>query len=344
MSATGRASPNTPPKKVKSSGTLPSTTAVKKLPPPLDEVELVDDAVKVVGKVEGAEALMPAIAVMEGVDKVTVPILKYLGSGMPSGVVLTECESAKDKAATRQELAKALLILDRGRLARLTPFLGADPAARAERRRLNLTAIARMLSGLMDALEAPLDSKPDGKSERVLIATSEEDRAYSSTEFSVDNMKDNMRMLHKMYNMKVRPWDLATHSSIKKVHYAANVDEVFPDPRRVPLESMRQHATDTGYTLLHRLVHTFLAVVVGKKVGLFRDEGAGVLAGYADQWANAEPAKEMLAELAELRDRLPSCTCRCTRRRWCARRRRSRSPWCTQRSRSTPCRRRWRRS
>jgi len=105
------------------------------------------------------------------------------------------------------------------------------------------------------------------------------------------------------YNLKFHAWELPTLGGFKKIAYAVLVDEVFPSPDRVTLESLRRDKSDTACTLFRRLMFGVVVVAAGAKVKLtVRDDGAGALAGKPPQWMHGEQASELVKEVDELRD------------------------------------------
>jgi len=123
---------------------------------------------------------------------------------------------------------------------------------------------------------------------------------------TMDEMKAQVALVKSMYNISVRTFQLARLGPSKKVMYAVKVDETFPSPDRISLESMRRSAHDKPLTLFKRLCWTFVVCAAG--VGIrssTRDDDAGYFsASFVSQWANAERCRDMFDEFDEIADAL----------------------------------------
>jgi len=99
---------------------------------------------------------------------------------------------------------------------------------------------------------------------------------------------------------------MATVSQLKRIGRWVVSEECYPDPNRYPFTEMTAVSADGNLVKFRRmlmgcvLVTAGVVVMVGK-----RDDGAGakdLKAPHRPQWANANVARDLLAQLEEKRD------------------------------------------
>ena len=113
-----------------------------------------------------------------------------------------------------------------------------------------------------------------------------------------------MKLVRTMHNIRLRWHDLPKFAMLKRIMFATKINEEWSRPDVVSLEMMRRQKSDKAITLMRRLLwgHVVCAAGTGIKPEV-RDDGAGyVSAKYAAQWASAEQARNLCAELEEVRD------------------------------------------
>ena len=262
-------------------------------------------AKEILEKADGM-ALKDAIGELEGATEVTVTVLACLGSGTAKGKMIRSCKDADDEVATRVAIVKRLLEIDT-RLVRIVP----KQSNKLERARLAGLELGRRVTTLVDKAIRSLGGGGGVGTDGSITLVNEDEKSYTMSSYTVDEMKDQLRLLRKMYNITVRQHELPTLSGLKKIVYAIKIDECFPDPLRVTLESMRRDPSDKPLTLWKRIVYgTFTASAgVGVKEGT-RDDGAGWVEGFPAQWFNAELGVELTKELEEVSAASPRPACR----------------------------------
>ena len=121
-----------------------------------------------------------------------------------------------------------------------------------------------------------------------------------------DEVKELLSLLKVMYNVRLSAHEIPKLSVLKKIMYATKIEEVFPNPDRISMESMRRTAKDSPITLLGRLVWGTVLCAAGAGVkDTQRDDEAGWFSSkYPSQWCNAMRAKDLMKEVDEVRDQL----------------------------------------
>ena len=121
-----------------------------------------------------------------------------------------------------------------------------------------------------------------------------------------DEVKELLNLLKVMYNIRLSAHEIPKMSVLKRIMYATKIEEVFPNPDRITLESMRRTAKDSPITLLGRLVWGTVLCAAGAGVkDTQRDDEAGWFSSkYQSQWCNAMRAQDLMKEVDEVRDQL----------------------------------------
>jgi len=260
-----------------------------------------------------ASALAEAILKAEGVPKVTATILVMMGLGIPT-LVLSECTTAESKAKSRREISAALLAEDEEALLKEYGGKGSTNARKVKA----MTTISRLVAAVVEealyqkeqslsvaAAPAAGDQKPN----LVLQQESEEDRGYVLTEYRTNDVKTNVTVVLKMYNLRLRQHFMPTHHVMKCLAHWWQVEQCWPDPARLPLSKFKRDADDTALLLFKRLVYGVLVVAAGAGVPAgIRDDGAGNLRKHVPQWANGNQLNELLLELEECQSKMDEAT------------------------------------
>jgi len=121
-----------------------------------------------------------------------------------------------------------------------------------------------------------------------------------------DEVKELVKLIKTMHNIRLRWHDLPKFAVLKRIMFATKINEEWSRPDIIGLEMMRRQKSDKPMTLFRRLVwgHVVCAAGTGIKTDV-RDDGAGYVgAKFAPQWASAEQARNLCAELEEVRDEL----------------------------------------
>ena len=261
----------------------------------------------------GASALAEAILKAEGVPKVTATILVMMGLGIPT-LVLSECTTAESKAKSRREISAALLAEDEAALLKEYGGKGTLDARKVKA----LTTISRLVAAVVEEAlyqkeqslsVAAAPAAGDQKSNLVLQQESEEDRGYVLTEYRTNDVKTNVTVVLKMYNLRLRQHFMPTHHVMKCLAHWWQVEQCWPDPARLPLSKFKRDADDTALLLFKRLVYGVLVVAAGAGVPAgIRDDGAGNLRKHVPQWANGNQLNELLLELEECQSKMDEAT------------------------------------
>ena len=252
-----------------------------------------------------ATVLGPSIATVEGVGAVGLPVLSMLGVGSAktAGQILAEAGSAKAKATLRESYAEELFDAD----ASLDVLLGTGGNAAADRARA-LVAIARMLAGIVSQCQLATQrsiGSPGGVAPLQVVAETEEERTQAMPGYATDTVKEQKERLRKMYNIRLRPFQLPKHAVLKKVAYWVKEEGQWPDPTALPLSKFKMDPTDSKQTMFERKMYATMTVAAGETVPAgVRDDGAGATTGFGVQWLNGELGQDLLVELSEHRDRL----------------------------------------
>lgn len=252
-----------------------------------------------------AASLLPAIAAMEGVEKLTAIVLRSLGMGSSSGMRLVDCDSAAEATKERLLVANELVALD----SRLGD--GAFGATDADRAKNTVLSVARLVSVLVDALKEKdgdaAASKHGNNTTSYVVTQTEEERGFTLPAFGEDEIKKQKNVLGHMYNMRgTKPHNMPTLAGMRKIAYWVKNETCWPDPGRVSLESMRRAPTDSALLRFRRIVYGVAVVAAGEKVSDgTRHEGAGGAKKFATQWADGDILEDLMLELMEAGDRLP---------------------------------------
>ena len=122
-----------------------------------------------------------------------------------------------------------------------------------------------------------------------------------------------MKLVHKMYRIALRHTELPSVGAMKKIMYATRIEEVFPDPARVSLESMRRDPSDKPVRLFARLVIGVGVCAAGAACKpSIRDDGAGVYEkNLPAQWLSMVQVQELLKSIDEvsMHGSLAVCAC-----------------------------------
>ena len=227
-------------------------------------------------------------------------VLQNLGSGTPSGVVLTGCVTAVELAKARKEMSKAIYLC--------------DPKAQTlgDTERGRLLEVERRLGALLECLKAsrapPLASAPalkaTGEHVSYVVQKSEEEREFSMNQWTSDDVSDQLEAILRMYGLNLRPHERPSLSQQKKICYWAIKEGVFADANRVPLSGLKFDKFDDSLLCFRRLCMGHLVAGAGAVIqaGL-RDDGAGNVPGFAPQWISGLVVIDLLKDLEEVRDR-----------------------------------------
>jgi len=265
-------------------------------------LEITEEAKAIMDKA-GARALAKGISIVESVMSIDTRVLACIGAGTLEAEQLQHCSGAVETAAVGWRIARAIVAADYG----LRKSGVANGDTKAERFASATVSALRSLTAIMSEMKATAEANRGNGGPVTVVSGSEEDRAYSVATYGVTEMKVAEAIVEKLYNRKVRPNLVPPLSKMKKIAYAVMVDECWPSPKRVPLESMRTDPKDSFRTLFRRLVNGVIYCAAGKvvKAGV-RDDGAGVVRGSPDaQWASNEQAEKMLEEVDESIDGMP---------------------------------------
>jgi hypothetical protein len=109
-----------------------------------------------------------------------------------------------------------------------------------------------------------------------------------------------------MYNCRMQPHEMATVSQLKRIGRWVVSEECYPDPNRYPFTEMTAVSADGNLVKFRRMLMGCVLVTAGVVVMAGkRDDGAGakdLKAPHRPQWANANVARDLLAQLEEKRD------------------------------------------
>ena len=264
-----------------------------------------EDASKLLAKVDGTQLAL-AILRLESTKVLTLEVLRSLGQGSGSGVMLVDCTSAKERTEARQEIAAALIKKRPGLLGSFNDE-GADLTS-PEAQKTAALAVQRIVDKIGNEFRVAftgMGTNENGKGEPTVILTStEEDRAYSDHTFGSKEREENTKKLVIFYNLKVRDHQLGSSKVMKMVAYWILKEGCLPDSTMITLETFRRLKTDTGKTLFIRYLYTCGLVAAGILVLTQRDDGAGVVKKYGVQWFSMDVAVELLNEVSEYADAL----------------------------------------
>jgi len=275
-------------------------------PPP--EAEVDEDCEAVVSEA-GIEWLVNAMCALEGVGRMTMKVLKNIGVGASSGVKLLECVGAKESAEYRQKYVTELVAIDQS-LYKITPPLGKGKAS--ERAQNSMKELMRMIAELCEILKkAEKGPAPDGattaqKSILTVVTQTEEDRETTLASLDSAAVGSRRELLKTMYNVRLQPHEMAQLNQLKRIGHWVVTERCFPDPGRYPYTKMTGASTDGHLMQFRRMLLGCVLVAVGDGAPKDkRDDGAGkkdLRGSYKAQWANANVAIDLLAQIEEKRD------------------------------------------
>ena len=251
----------------------------------------------------GLEEMLDALCALEGVKELNQNVLKNIGMGSTAGVRLLDCEGAVEKSTYRQAYVTELVALDPS-LAKL-----ATGKKASERKMNSVKELARRLASLCDHLkkkdeqEAPTPTR----STLTVVTQSEEDRETTLTSLDSVGVTARRELCKEMYNLRVQPHEMAPVNQLKRVGYWVVTEQCFPDPGRYPYTKMTGASTDGHLLQFRRMLLGCVLIAAGVEAPKERrDDGAGKKdlerGAYAAQWANANVAVDLLAQIEEKRD------------------------------------------
>ena len=249
------------------------------------------------------EEMLDALCALEGVTELNLNVLKNIGLGSTAGVRLLGCEGAVEKSTYRQAYVTELVALDNS-LAKLAPGKKAS-----ERRMNSVKEIARRLASLCDHLKKKdeQEAQTPTRSTLTVVTQSEEDRETTLTSLDSAGVTARRELCKEMYNMRVQPHEMAPMNQLKKIGYWVVTEQCFPDPGRYPYTKMTGASTDGNLLQFRRMLLGCVLIAAGVEAPKGkRDDGAGKKdlekSPYAAQWANANVAMDLLAQIDEKRD------------------------------------------
>ena len=275
---------------------------------PLRSIVIEEECEEIVAET-GLTELADAIGSLEGVGSMTMDVLKSVGVGGASGVRLLDCVGAEETAKYRTAYTKELLAVD-PRLAKLTPALGKTMVA--VRTANSMKEMMRRLAALCERLKkeerggAAGDAAAIQKGTLTVTTQSEEDREMTLVGFDAEAVKTKCELLKEMYNLRMQPYEKATLSQMKRIGYWVVSEKCFPDPNRYAFTKLTAVSTDGNLVQFRRMLVGCVLVAAGVVAPADkRDDGAGakdLRSPYKSQWANANVAEDLLAQLEEKRD------------------------------------------
>ena len=252
----------------------------------------------------GLEEMVDALCALEGVKELNMTVMKSIGLGAAAGVRLQECVTCEEKAKYRQAYVTELIALD--------PSLAKLAAGRkaSERKVNSVKELARRVANLCDHLkkkDEPSDASTPARSTLTVVTQSEEDRETTLTSLDAASVTARRELCKVMYNLRMQPHEMAPVNQLKRVGYWVVTELCFPDPGRYPYSKMTGASTDGHLLQFRRMLLGCVVIAAGVEAPKGkRDDGAGMkdLEGglYAPQWANANVAVDLLAQIEEKRD------------------------------------------
>ena len=250
------------------------------------------------------EEMVDAICALEGVKEIDMTVLRSIGLGSTAGVRLLDCVTCEEKAKYRQAYVTELIALDPS-LAKLAAGKKAS-----ERRMNSVKELARRVASLCDHLKKKdeLSEAPTPARNTLTVVTqSEEDRETTLTSLDVASVTAKRELCKDMYNLRVQPHEMAPVNQLKRVGYWVVTEQCFPDPGRYPYTKMTGASTDGHLLQFRRMLLGCVLIAAGVEAPKEkRDDGAGKKdlerGAYAAQWANANVAVDLLAQIEEKRD------------------------------------------
>ena len=252
----------------------------------------------------GLEEMVDAICALEGVKTLDMTVLKSMGLGASAGVRLMECDTCEEKAKYRQAYVTELIALDPS-LAKLAAGKKA-----AERKVNSVKELARRVASLCDHLKKKdelSDAPTPTRSTLTVVTQSEEDRETTLTSLDVAGVTAKRELCKEMYNLRVQPHEIAPVNQLKRVGHWVVTEQCFPDPGRYPYTKMTGASTDGHLLQFRRMLLGCVVIAAGVEAPTEkRDDGAGLKdldrGLYGAQWANANVAIDLLAQIDEKRD------------------------------------------
>ena len=274
----------------------------------------IDEDCKEIMKATGTMVLVKAIKRTEGVQTISLRVLRGLGLSTTSGTCLLDCTTAADSAASRKEIAQALMQADSG-LKTLAPEMEIGEQE-ATRMRNSLVEITRGLADLMNRLRSTSSSSDSATGQpgvtSFVVTQTEEERGSTLTSLTIDDVKKKYKEVSRLYNIRMRQHEKIKHSMMKRVGHWVKNEGSFPDPDQLSyLALTSQRASDGPYCKFKRMMYAVLTLTVGDAAGdQLRDDGAG--AGKktkkgklkSAQWASGYVVQDLLSEIDEWRDEL----------------------------------------
>jgi hypothetical protein len=213
----------------------------------------------------GGLCLTKAIGVVERVDEVTRTVLRDLGAGTTSGLLLREAVTGAEKAQARTAIATALVDADQslGKIAG-----GATPEARFAASCLAVSRIAGLIVEHELITEKPADTPtsggPKGVTGECFMYANEEDRHHSDSTLDMSEVGKRRAALEAATGWKISSFLLCANQKIKRVSYWINVESVMPNPDFIALTSFVTGTESTDLAVRRMMVAALLAAV-GKK-------------------------------------------------------------------------------
>lgn len=252
----------------------------------------------------GLGEVVDALCALEGVKELDMTVLKSIGLGSIAGVRLMECVTCEEKAKYRQGYVAELIALDPS-LSKLAP------GKKSSERRVNsVKELARRVASLCDHLkkkDEPSEAPTPARSTLTVVTQSEEDRETTLTGLDAASVTAKRELCKEMYNLRVQPHEMAPVNQLKRIgHWVIN-EQCFPDPGRYPYTKMTGASTDGHLLQFRRMLLGCVLIAAGVEAPPERrDDGAGKKdldrGPYAAQWANANVAVDLLAQIEEKRD------------------------------------------
>ena len=252
----------------------------------------------------GLEEMVDALCALEGVKELDMTVLKSIGLGSTAGVRLLDCVTCEEKAKYRQAYVTELIALDPS-LAKL-----ATGKKASERRMNSVKELARRVASLCDhlkKLDEPSEAPTPARSTLTVVTQSEEDRETTLTSLDAASVTARRELCKEMYNLRVQPHEMAPVNQLKRIGYWVVTEQCFPDPGRYPYTKMTGASTDGHLLQFRRMLLGCVLIAAGVEAPKERrDDGAGKKdlerGAYAAQWANANVAVDLLAQIEEKRD------------------------------------------
>lgn len=256
----------------------------------------------------GLMVIVNALGKLANVPEVSHDILTTIG--LDSGnVLLLDCIQPQHKATVRLRICESLFRADRSLRKEFypayVPARGAWDAAKPQAI-ANMTRKLVKLEGLLreHATTKGMDGQREGPAKYIQIKN-EEEVQYQDTTFGQSELELAKKLLGSMYNINLKQFWLPKMNVLRKVAHFVVQQLCWPDPARVPLKDFKVDENDSMLLCIQRLVYSVMCCAAGMAVpdGV-RDDGAGKVRKYADQFASANVLRELPAELEQYRDKM----------------------------------------